>query len=374
MVDTQHIVFAGGGTAGHLFPGLAVAEQLVARRYSLRLTFVGSGKAFEEDHVTAAGHEYIGLPCRPLPSRPREALRFLTENVSGYYAAKRLLRAENVALVVGLGGYASAATTRAAASLRIPYILLEQNVVPGRATRWLAPGAALVCAAFSDVRTHFRPGTRVRVTGTPVRRAFLRLRPAARAAGPGGRPRLIVLGGSGGSHTLNESVPWAIYKSQAGLADWDVVHQTGERDSRKTAALYAKLGIPARVAPFFANLAELLAGTDLAISRSGGTTLAELAVCGVPSILLPYPRAADDHQRRNAELFATAQAARMLDAREVSGRFDNALARDLTELARDEALRRRMGHNAARLSRPNAARRIARLAAEIVLGEQVAAA
>jgi UDP-N-acetylglucosamine--N-acetylmuramyl-(pentapeptide) pyrophosphoryl-undecaprenol N-acetylglucosamine transferase len=185
---------------------------------------------------------------------------------------------------------------------------------------------------------------------------------------------LIVLGGSGGSHTLNESVPWAIYKSQAGLADWDVVHQTGERDARKTAALYAKLGIPARVAPFFANVAELLAGTDLAISRSGGTTLAELAVCGVPSILLPYPRAADDHQRRNAELFVTAQAARLLDAREVSGRFDNALARDLTELARDEALRRRMGHNAARLSRPNAARRIARLAAEIVLGEQVAAA
>ena len=157
--EPQHIVFAGGGTAGHLFPGLAVAELLRRHRdWTARITFVGTGKAFERQHVAAAGHEYLVLPSRPFSRRVREALLFLTDNVSGYYAARRFLHAEGVTLVVGLGGYASAATTRAARSLDIPYVLLEQNAFPGKATRWLAGGAEVVCAAFADVRSHLARG------------------------------------------------------------------------------------------------------------------------------------------------------------------------------------------------------------------------
>jgi UDP-N-acetylglucosamine--N-acetylmuramyl-(pentapeptide) pyrophosphoryl-undecaprenol N-acetylglucosamine transferase len=374
MTHSQHIVFAGGGTAGHLFPGLAVAEELTRSNESLRITFVGTGKPFEEHHVTAAGHDYLPLRCRPFPDRPRDALRFVTDNLWGYYAAKRFLREHEVSLVVGLGGYASASATRAAAALQIPYILLEQNAIPGKATRWLAPQAALVCGAFSGVTEHLRPATRVRVTGTPVRRQFLQLRAAQAAPGESRALRLIVLGGSGGSRTLNETVPLAIYKAKSGLADWQIVHQTGQREVRDTAALYGKLGLVAEVAPFFDNLPQLLSSSDLAVSRAGGTTLAELAVCGVPSILLPYPRAADDHQRHNADLFAAAKAARIFDVREVDGRFDNALARILTELTSNDSLRRRMGHNAARLARPDATRRVAKLIVQLVAERQIAAA
>ena len=375
MSQTYHVVFAGGGTAGHLFPGLAVADVLARSGLPLRITMVGSGKSFERDHVMAAGHEYVPLPCRPMPKRPTEALRFLADNLSGYYTARWFLRSSDVSLVVGLGGYASAATTRAAASRRIPYVLLEQNVIPGKATRWLARRAAVVCAAFPQVRSRLRSGTRVRITGTPVRREFLRLRSApSKPTTENRRPRLIILGGSGGSRTLNEKAPLAIYKAQAALVGWEVVHQTGSADAEKTAVLYGKLGIAARVAPFFGDLPQLLAASDLAVSRSGGTTLAELALCGVPSILLPYPHAADDHQRANAESFVVAQAARMIDARYVEGRLDNELARDLSLLAGDAELRRRMGYNAGQLAQPDAARRVARIIAEIVVGSQVAAA
>ncbi len=209
------------------------------------------------------------------------------------------------ALVVGLGGYASGATTRAARSLGIPYLLLEQNAFPGKATRWLAGGAELICAAFADVRQHLPAGSRVRATGTPVRRAFLRQRAAAQRQADGNaqeptterKPRLVILGGSGGARALNEHVPAAIYKAGTALTGWEIIHQTGERDHLATLTRYEKFGVAARLAPFFDDLPRLLADCDLAISRAGGSTLAELAVCGVPAILLPYPHAADDHQR-----------------------------------------------------------------------------
>jgi len=403
FTEPQHIVFAGGGTAGHLFPGLAVAHLLRRADRRARITFVGTGKAFERQHVTAAGHEYLVLPSRPFSRRVREALLFLADNVSGYYAARRFLTAEGVTLVVGLGGYASAATTRAAKNRHIPYVLLEQNAVPGKATRWLARGAQVVCAAFPEVRSHLAPGCRVRITGTPVRREFLRNRlsaeerlagqsqtpaggaeadspltfsvsPSATAGAGQRQPRLLVLGGSGGARALNEHVPPAIYKAQAVLAGWEILHQTGERDCRSTAALYEKLGIAARVVPFFDDLPRWLAGADLAISRAGGSTLAELAICGVPAILLPYPRATGDHQRKNADVFVAAGAARIVDQREVIGRLDNALAQSLVELAGNPALRQQMAQRLARVARPDAARQVAQSIADILVRRQTAAA
>src|SRR5262249_52296682 len=157
------------------------------------------------------------------------------------------LRGQSVSLVVGLGGYASVPAARAAASLGIPYILLEQNAVPGRANRWLAPGATLVCSSFEGIGARLRSGCRVRVTGNPLRREFFegRLAPGYlpdRFAGP---PTIVVLGGSGGAQTLNEQVPLAMYKAGAAVRDWRIVHQTGTRDLSTTSQLYRKLGIEA---------------------------------------------------------------------------------------------------------------------------------
>ena len=144
MTRTFHIVFAGGGTGGHLFPGLAVAKKLSANRPGVRITFAGTAKPLERQHVAAAGFEYVTLPSRPLPRRGHhvlmvgEAISFVVENVAAYFAAGRLLDDENVVGVVGLGGYASVAMGRAAARRRLPLVLLEQNVVPGKANRWLS--------------------------------------------------------------------------------------------------------------------------------------------------------------------------------------------------------------------------------------------
>jgi UDP-N-acetylglucosamine--N-acetylmuramyl-(pentapeptide) pyrophosphoryl-undecaprenol N-acetylglucosamine transferase len=201
----------------------------------------------------------------------------------------------------------------------------------------------------------------VRVTGNPLRREFVE--PAVPAGYPLnralGKRKLLVLGGSGGSQTLNLQVPLALYKAGAALADWQIVHQTGERDLAAVGILYRKLGIRATVLPFIENMPRLMAASQLAISRSGGTTLAELAVSGVPAILLPFPKATRDHQRKNAEAFASAGAARMLDEREATERLDNLLAKSVMELTSSDSLRMRMAQAMTRLAQPEATRRVA---------------
>ncbi len=147
-----HIVFSGGGTGGHLFPGLAVAEQLSAMIPRVRITFCGGGKPFERQAAHDAGFEYFALPSRPLPHAAREAVSFVVENLAGYLAARRFLREEHVSAVVGLGGYVSVPMARAATRRDVPLVLLEQNAVPGRATRWLARRATLICTAFDGDR------------------------------------------------------------------------------------------------------------------------------------------------------------------------------------------------------------------------------
>lgn len=358
---TDHIVFAGGGTAGHLFPGLAVAEHMRQHAPQLRITFAGTGKPFELRHVAAAGFEYLQLSCYPFPRRAGEALRFLSGNISGYYEAKRFLREQDVDLVVGLGGYASVPAARAAAGLKIPCVLLEQNAVPGRATRWLAPAAALVCSAFDGLRPHLRAKCRVRVTGNPIRRAFNEHLFAGEASETAAaRRKLVVLGGSSGAQTLNEQVPLALYKARAVLGGWQVVHQTGTRDVARTRELYAKLGIRASVVPFIDNMPLALRTSQLAISRSGGTTLAELAASGLPAILLPLPNATHDHQRKNADWFADNGAATTLDERELDGRLDNHLATAIVDLAAAPRVRWRMAQAMTRLARPEATLRVVR--------------
>jgi len=358
----DHSVFAGGGTAGHLFPGLAVAEQLARHTPGVRITFAGGGKPFELRHVKRAGHGYLALACRPFPRKARETWRFLADNVAGFYAARRFLREQQVSLVVGLGGYASVPAARAAASLGIPYVLLEQNAIPGRATRWLAPAASLVCSSFEGIEPYLRGKSRVRVTGNPLRREFSDPRVPTRYLPDSVRAQrtLVVLGGSGGARTLNEQVPLALYRAGAALATWQVVHQTGERDAARTRELYGKLGIKARVLPFIDKMPLMLRASHLAISRSGGTTLAELAASGLPAILLPYPHAAADHQRKNADVFTAAGAALTLDEREVPGRLDHRLADLVAELATADRLRLRMAHAMSQLARPDATRRVAR--------------
>ncbi len=391
MNNTFHIVFAGGGTGGHLFPGLAVAKKLSANRPGVRITFAGTAKPLERQHVAAAGFDYVTLPSRPLPKRGRhvlmvgEAISFVVENVAGYFAAGRLLDEENVAGVVGLGGYASVPMGRAAARRRLPLVLLEQNVVPGKANRWLSRFASLVCTSFPETELRFRWPCSVRWTGNPIRSFEERLPPpSGRAVGSEGYlqadaaksppishliphpPRLVVLGGSGGARSLNENVPRALYKVRRLLGGWEILHQSGEADLESTRDLYRKFGLEARIEAFWPDLPVLLSASSLAICRAGGTTLAELSAAGTPAVLLPYPHATDDHQRKNADVFAAAGAAQLVDEREVAGRLDDHLAELLNRILIDADGRAIMAHAMRRMARPHAAAHVATLVWSLV--------
>src|SRR5262245_11844891 len=175
MPSPLHIVFAGGGTAGHLHPGLAVAAEVKARLPGVKITFVGGGRPVERHPVRAAAFQSVTLPSQPVPRNPFRAMRFITDTVAGYWASRWFLREHRVSLVVGLGGYASAATVRAATSRHIPTVLLEQNAVPSHVTRWLARSADMVCAGFDDVRAHLAPNIPLVITGNPARPAFEQL-------------------------------------------------------------------------------------------------------------------------------------------------------------------------------------------------------
>lgn len=333
------------------------------------VTFIGSGKSFEQEHVAMAGFRYVTIPCQPTPRKPWHALRFIANNLAGYWTARWLLREQHVALVVGLGSYASAGTVRAAQNLQLPTLLLEANAVPGRATRWLAPAASLVCAAYPEVEAHLKPAVRLQITGTPVREAFIatrqpdacRLPLAARLA-----PRqLTILGGSGGAQRLNEMVPRALYKLGSALESWLVVHQCGAGQVSQTQELYKKLGINAVVVSFIDNLPDVLRATDLVISRAGGGTLAELAVTETPAVLVPYAAAMDDHQTENARRFATAGACRLVPEDDPAARLDDRLVRVLTSLVTNPEERATMSRRMQSLARPRAAADVASLIREL---------
>jgi UDP-N-acetylglucosamine--N-acetylmuramyl-(pentapeptide) pyrophosphoryl-undecaprenol N-acetylglucosamine transferase len=226
-----------------------------------------------------------------------------------------------------------------------------------------------VCGAFDGLHEHFGSGVSVHVTGNPVRSTLERidgtcLRRARRD--DAARKQLLVLGGSGGAGALNESVPRAICKLGPAMADWQIVHQTGPGMVAETQLRYDACNREALVVSFIDNLAEVLVETDLVVCRAGGTTLAELALAGAPAVVVPFPEAADDHQRENARVFAAAGACRMLDQQQGGDGLEDRLARLLGPLARDARQRQKLGEQIHALARPDAARRVADLLCDLL--------
>ncbi len=372
-----HVVFAGGGTGGHLFPGLAVATRLADELPKVRISFAGSDKEFERRQVVAAGFDYVPIACAPLPGRLRDVPGFVLANLCGYRAAKRFLAGQQVTAVVGLGGYASVPMAWAAARRGLPLLLLEQNAVPGRATRWLARSATMVCTAFRQCDGHLPVGCPVRLTGNPIRGGFLGTPHAPRAvrpheeseeydAGVAAGANLLVLGGSAGARSLNENVPQALARIRPMLAGWTIVHQSGPADVGRTQDLYDACGLRAIVAAFLSDMPQTLARTRLAICRAGGTTLAELAASGVPAVLVPYPHAADDHQRRNAASFADSGGCLVIDERDRRHPLADRLAKILGPLVADSCRLAVMSSAIRRLARPAAAAEIAAVIRRLV--------
>lgn len=367
MTRPLHVVFAGGGTPGHLFPGLAVAAHVVKHLPGATVTFVGTGKSLARHVVRAAGFHYANVPCQAAPEGPLRAVRFVTDNVAGYWASRWLLKEQLVSLVVGLGGYASAATVSAAMARGIPTLLLEQNVVPGRVTRWLAPAATTVCAGFAATRAELPPTVSLIVTGNAARPAFEQLyrrrqtEPAAAADPADGPPRarrLLVIGGAGGARSLNQFMPGALVRMGGLTDDWQIIHQSGEGQLQETISRYRDAGVDALVVACVDDLAPVMFESDLVMCRAGGTTLAELALAGVPAVLIPYPLATDANQLANAKVIAKAGAATVIDETALDGTLDEALAGKLLPLLTGDEKRTAMAERMRSLARPDAAAHI----------------
>lgn len=380
MSVAPHIMFAGGGAPGQLFPGLAVAAQLAKLDPHASISFAGPGRCREKHAVRSAGYQYVTVPSQPLPRNPMQALRFVTDNIAGYCAAKWILREQRVSLVVGLGGHTSTAMVRAAAERGTPFVLLEQNAVPSRTTRWLSRAARMVCVAFEETKPHLHVQAPVRVTGNPTRPGFEELfsrLPQRHTKGVASGPkqkRLVILGGAAGGRSLNESMPAALKQLGECLVGWQVVHQTGEGQLIETERRYHQLGIDVLAVTYIDEIASVMFESDLVVCRAAGTTLAELALAGVPALLVPYVQNREDQQLANAKVYAALRACRLIDESSQAGSLDKALARELTNILVDETLQKTMAINMRSLARPQASVEIAAVIHEAIYGSQGSAA
>jgi UDP-N-acetylglucosamine--N-acetylmuramyl-(pentapeptide) pyrophosphoryl-undecaprenol N-acetylglucosamine transferase len=346
------VVIAGGGTGGHLYPGVAVARELLARCPDAVVTFAGTARGLESRVVPREGFALdvirsAGLKGKSIGDRARGAALLFASAIDAWRVLSR--RAPDV--VMGVGGYSSGPIVLLAALRRIPALVLEPNATPGLTNRLLAPFVRAAAVAYDSALPLFRG--KGFVSGTPLRGEFLanhRL-DADRA---GHAPvRILIVGGSQGAHAINVAALEAAPELARAAVPPDVTHQTGDRDLDMVRAGYRQAGLAARVEPFLFEMAAEMRAADLIVCRAGAMTLAEIAAIGRPAVLIPLPTAADDHQRRNAEVFQAAGAAVLLDQRTLTG---TALAAQVLSLAQDPERRHAMAAASRAFARPDAAR------------------
>ena len=348
------ILLAGGGTGGHVFPMVAVGEALQALRADVRVVYVGTPRGIESRVVGATGAQLELLDVLPLrghglPGLVRGALR-----AAGVVPkARRLVQALAPRVVFSVGGYAAGPVALAAWSAGVPVTLLEPNAVPGFTNRLLAPLTRRIYVGFPEVAQSFR-GRDVRWTGVPLRCRFAPVAPPP----PRAAANLLVLGGSQGAKGLNDVLPAAVAECRARGCELRVMHQAGRGKDEQVRRRYQELGLEqlSEVRPFIDDVAGALADADVVVARSGASSVAELCAVGRPAILVPYPYAADDHQRHNAESLARAGGAICIPQPEATAAR---VAEALLSLASDPDLRRRMALQAAERGRPDAAREVA---------------
>jgi UDP-N-acetylglucosamine--N-acetylmuramyl-(pentapeptide) pyrophosphoryl-undecaprenol N-acetylglucosamine transferase len=354
----MRIMIAGGGTGGHVIPALAIAGALKAN-YAAELCFIGTARGMETRLVPQAGYALELMDVGQL-NRVGLAtqLKTLIALPRGILHCMGLLRRWRPQVVVGVGGYASGPAMLAALLRRVPTLAFEPNAVPGLANRLIGKRVSAAAVNFAPTLAYFR---NAELTGVPVRPEFF----ALPARSPESAVRLLVMGGSQGARALNQRMPEiarALLESVPGLT---ILHQAGARHAETTEAAYKASDAPAvrwKVQPFLDDMPQQFGASDLILARSGASTVAELAASGKPSLLVPFPQAADDHQRKNAEVLVAGGAAKMLLEREMTA---TALLGALTPMLKNREQLREMAASARTFAHPRAASRIAELVADL---------
>jgi UDP-N-acetylglucosamine--N-acetylmuramyl-(pentapeptide) pyrophosphoryl-undecaprenol N-acetylglucosamine transferase len=366
------VIIAGGGTGGHVFPGIAVAEELRRTQPGATILFVGSRRGLEAQAVPGAGFPIRFVMARGFPRRawwrwPAAVL----SNLIGFVQSIWVVATERPDVVLGTGGYVSGPVSLATWLLGRPLLLQEQNSIPGMANRWLARIADEVHLSFVEARSYFKRKDHLKVSGNPVRAHILsgdRTAALVEFGLTAGRPTIFVFGGSRGAHRINEAALEAMRRLKDRV-DVQFILQTGREDLEWASRIVESEHLPARVVPFLQRIHMAYAAADLVVSRSGAMTLAEIAVCGTPAILIPYPHAADDHQVVNASNLVDRGAASMILDRELTG---ERLAKEIAHLLSDRQTLSRMSANARTFARPDAAERIAKSLTRWAAGRKAA--
>jgi UDP-N-acetylglucosamine--N-acetylmuramyl-(pentapeptide) pyrophosphoryl-undecaprenol N-acetylglucosamine transferase len=357
------IIITGGGTGGHLFPGIAMAEAILQNFPECTVVFIGTERQIDARALQGRPFTTVPLKSRGLKGMGLSAkLMTVLQLPASIISAMNIIRRYKPDLVFGVGGYVTGPVILAARLLGIPCGIHEQNSVPGLANRLLGKIANRIFISLPGSETYFPAGKTV-FSGNPVRRELL-----SAAAGPRpvkkDRTTLLVLGGSQGAHRVNMLVIEALAEQQSRLPDtFTVLHQTGVHDEKTVRDRYVQLGIKAQVAAFFDNMDRLYQQADLVVSRAGATTLAELMVFKKPAILIPFPHAADDHQKKNGRYLVEHGGARMFIEAELNAR---ALGEEILELFDNPKKRQELAANIGSLARPHATETIVQYCLDMI--------
>lgn len=361
----MRVLIAAGGTGGHIYPGIAVAREIMRRDPTSEIRFVGTARGLENKLVPRAGFELsiiesTGLKNVGSLARAR-GLMVLPKSLLG---ARGLIKAFRPDVVLGAGGYVSGPVVLTAALVKVPTLVMESNALPGWTNRMLARFVDKAAVSFEAALPHFR-GKGV-VTGNPVRHEFFEIPARKRDSS---KFSILVFGGSQGAHAINQAMIAAL-PSLGGLRDrlW-ITHQTGEADFDGVGAGYADAGWGqhANVMKYIDDMVAAFAKVDLVICRAGATTTAELIAAGKASLMIPFPLAADDHQRKNAEALVTAGAAKLILQQDLSG---ERLGREIATLAREPERVTAMEQAAGKLARGDAAAAVVDLVEELIARRQ----
>ncbi len=359
-MNGRRYIITGGGTSGHVNPALAIAREILDHEPDAQIRYFGTARGIEADLAARAGLPFTAIPARPLPTRPTPALlRAVLTYWKGKRACRSLMKNWRPDAVIGTGGYVCSPVVAAAASCRVPVLLHEQNAWPGRSNRLMARRSQAVCVAFPGTEKHFPAGTRVKLTGNPVLPVFFSTdRQAARKSlhPQSERPFILAMGGSLGAQTINRAVlglrPWIEQQRVAGRPLPRLVLAAGKRQFAEVASAAAECSDWLEVQAYIHGIHAYMSAADLLICRAGALTCSEIAALGIPSILVPYPYAAGDHQTYNARVLADAGAALLCPDDQMTASW---LADQLDQLLADHDRLANMGRQAGTLARPDAA-------------------
>ena len=359
---SMRAILAGGGTGGHVIPALAIAQEL-QKQYGAEVLFIGTARGIENRLVPAAGFPLRLVQVGALNKVSlKTRLKTIFDLPRAVWDSRRILAEFRPDIVIGVGGYASGPAMLAAILKRIPTLAFEPNVVPGFANRIVARMVSGAAVHFEETAQYF---PRAEVTGVPVREAFFNI---AGKPTNNDRPTLLVFGGSQGANAINRAMIQCLPELLKQVPNIHIIHQTGERDYNDAQAAYRQAGSSAEVYPFITDMPAFFARADLVLCRSGASTVAEITAAGKPAVFVPFPRAADDHQRVNAQALERAGAAVVVEETRLERVW---LADTIAALLGDPGRLQRMSQSARKLAHPNAARDITAMAARLAGGEEM---